>query len=450
MFKKLFSIILIFLILISTFSLQASAFTPTDFDVRSKSVLLVSLDNGKVIYSKNADEKRYPASLTKIMTALVMIEKTKDFDKEKITVSRNAIDSLLGTGSSMGGLKEGEILTAKQMLYLLLMSSANEGSIAIAEHYCGSVDKFVEEMNSKAKALGMKNTHYVNTHGLHDDDHYTTVNDMYKLITEALKHPLFEEIVTSKQYQLAATNKNPARTLVTTNLMMLAYYPEHFYKYAKGIKTGFTDEAGRCLISTAEKDGYTYLCILMKSTAYDKNNNFVRYEFEDSAKLYEWAFNDFEYKSIVEKDKIIGEAKVELSLDTDFVSYVPQEDFSTILPKTADSSTISFDIKLKKDTFKAPIKAGEVLGTADIIFANEKLGSVNVVASQSVERSTVLYIWDIIKKIFSSKAMKVLALFILILVVIFCFYCYIINQKRKKRKIKRYKKMREKDFLDKK
>ena len=448
MFKKLFSIFLILILFIGVFSFNSYAFTPTDFEVRAESALLVSLDNGQVLYEKAADEKRYPASLTKIMTALILIENTKDLKTEKITVSKNAIECLLGTGSSLGGLKEGEVVTAEQMLYILLMSSANEGAEAIAEHYGGNREGFVKLMNDKAAALGMKNTHFVNPHGLYDENHYTTVNDMYKLVVEALKHPIFEEVVCCRRYDLAATNKNPARTLTTTNLLMLAIYPEYYYKYAKGIKTGYTDEAGRCLISTAVKDGYSYLCILMKSTVYDSNNNYVRYEFPDSAKLYEWAFNDFEYKTLVTKDKIVGEAKVELSLDTDYVSYVPETAFASIIPSGVDESTVTFNTELNSDAFEAPIKKGELLGKTDIIIANEKIGEVNVVAADTVERSMILYIWKIIKDIFSSTAMKVVGLFLVSVVFIFVIICFIINNKKKKRRIKKYKRITKRELDD--
>ena len=449
MFKKIFCVILSIVIFAGVFSVSAAGFTPTDFEIRAESALLVSLDNNSILYTKKADEKRYPASLTKIMTALLLIENTKDLNKEKITVSKNAVDSLLGTGSSLGGLKEGEVVTAKQMLYILLMSSANEGAMAIAEHYGQTVDNFVKMMNERAKTLGMKNTHYANPHGLFDEDHYTTVNDMYKLVKEALGHDIFKKVVSSKQYDMPKTNKNPARRLVTTNFLMLAYYPEYYYKYASGVKTGFTDEAGRCLISTATKDGYSYLCILMKSTAYDKNHNYVRYEFEDSRKLYEWAFNDFEYKALVTKDQIVGEATVNLSFDTDYVSYVPSKDFSAIIPKNADSSTIQFKVNLSKKSFDAPIKAGQKLGTADIMFANEKMGQVDIVASQNVDRSFILYIWNIIKNIFSSKAMKIFAALVVLALLLFIGSCIYLNRKRNKKRIKKYKKMRSKDYYDK-
>lgn len=448
MLKKVFSLFLIFILSFSVFSVNSYAFTPTEFDVRAESALLVSLDNGQVLYSKKADAKRYPASLTKIMTALLIIENTKDLKSEKITVSENAIKSLLGTDSSMGGLKAGEVVTAEQMLYILLMSSANEGAEAIAEHYGKTRDEFINMMNERAAKLGMKNTHYVNPHGLHDDDHYTTVNDMYILVKEALKHSIFEEVVCCRRYDLAATNKNPPRTLTTTNLLMLAIYPEYYYKYAEGIKTGFTDEAGRCLVSTAIKDGYSYLCILMKSTAYDSSNNYVRHEFPDTSKLYDWAFDDFEYETLVTKDKIIGEAKVELSLDTDYVSMTPDNDFASIIPAGADESTVTFNIALKQDSFEAPIGKGEKLGTAEILIANEKIGEVNLVAANAVERSWILYAWETIKDIFSSAAMKTVGLILLGAFVLFVLYVIILNNKKRKRRIKKYKKITRKELDD--
>ena len=186
----------------------------------------------------------------------------------------------------------------------------------------------------------------------------------------------------------------------------------------------------------------------MKSTVYDSNNNYVRYEFPDSAKLYEWAFNDFEYKTLVTKDKIVGEAKVELSLDTDYVSYVPETAFASIIPSGVDESTVTFNTELNSDAFEAPIKKGELLGKTDIIIANEKIGEVNVVAADTVERSMILYIWKIIKDIFSSTAMKVVGLFLVSVVFIFVIICFIINNKKKKRRIKKYKRITKRELDD--
>ena len=256
------------------------------------------------------------------------------------------------------------------MLYVLLMSSANEGANAIAEHVAGDIESFCEKMNQKAAALGMTGTHYANAHGLHDVEHYTTVSDMYRLATAILAIDDLKEIVNTAQYKLAATNKNSARTLTTTNFLMLnngqkctaeKYKGQtYYYKYAKGIKTGYTDAAGRCLISTASKNGYNYMCILMKSPVYEGNKK-IRVEFGDSKALYEWAFNEFEYKTVLSTDEIVGEVPVDLASDTDFISAVPEQRLSAIVPKVADNSTVSLNITWYEEKFSAPIEKGDFI-----------------------------------------------------------------------------------------
>ncbi|MBQ0110555.1 MAG: D-alanyl-D-alanine carboxypeptidase, partial [Oscillospiraceae bacterium] len=381
------------------------------------------------------NERRYPASLTKIMTALLVIENTPDIDKEMITVSDYAVKSLMGTDSSVGGLKIGETMTARQMLYYLLMISANDGAVAIAEHYGQTVDKFVEMMNQKAAALGMNDTHYVNPHGLHDSNHYTTVHDMWILTKEALKHDVFKEITSTARYEMPATNMSESKLFVTTNMLQdpaTAYY----YKYASGIKTGYTDEAGRNLVSTAKQDGYSYIVILMKSPVEDKGMR-VRYEFTDSRNLYMWAFSEFDYKQIYDKTSIIGEAPVTLSLDSDHVPLVPKEDLSAILPQKADLSTIKVDIHLKQESFKATVKQGDVLGTADISYAGEKIKTITLVAGCEVKSSFILVIWDFIVNIVTSKIFLIIFLIVLLIAVGFILYVIAINRKRRKRRRRR-------------
>ena len=452
MFKKFFCIFFVVILIASVTVMPSSAYKPTNFEVEAEGAMLVNMDTGDVLYTKNADKRLYPASLTKLMTALVLYENTKDLDSETITVSEYAIDSLQGTDSSTGGLKEGEILTVRQMLYVLLMSSANEGANAIAEHVAGTIPEFCEKMNAKASELGMNSTHYVNAHGLHDIEHYTTVNDMYKLTTAILSVDALKEIVNTAQYKLAATNKNPARTLTTTNFLMLnngqkciseKYRNQtYYYKYAKGIKTGYTDAAGRCLVSTASKGGYNYMCILMNSPVYE-NGRKIRVEFGDSKALYEWAFNDFEYKTVLNTEEIIGEAPVDLAWDTDYVSAIPEESLSTIVPKVADNSTVSLEITWYQDTYNAPIMKGEVLGECDVVYAGEVLGTVSIVASQDVERSTLMYIGrglgNFFSTVFSHWAFYLVLGIIAVFIIIFIVSLVILNSpKHKRKKNRRY------------
>ena len=448
MTKRFFCVLTTIILVFTLITVPAYSYTPSTFEVDAEGALLVNLDTGDRLYSKNTDNRLYPASLTKLMTALVLYESTEDPDSEIITISEYAIKSLEGTDSSTGGLKIGEELTVRQMLYVLLLSSANEGANDIAEHVAGSVEDFVLLMNEKAAKLGMSGTHFANAHGLHDHEHYTTVDDMYILAKTVLDIPLLKEVCYSTKYKLEATNKSKARNYTTTNLMLLnngqkcsaekyknqAYY----YKYARGLKTGYTDPAGRCLISTATTNGYTYLCILMNSPVYDDVGKKIRIEFGDTKALYEWAFNEFEYRSVLQSGEIISEVPVELSWDTDYVSAAPNTDFSAIIPKAADSTTLSYEVKWYKDTYDAPIKKGDVLGECDILYGGEALGTVSLVATQDVERNALLYMGRGIKNFFSSVFGSVPFLIIVGLlaaaIVIFIIICIIMNSPRRKKR----------------
>ena len=451
MYKKFFCVVLIIITVFSLTVPAVSAYTPTNFEVDAEGALLVNMDTGDVLYSKNADKKLYPASLTKLMTALVLFENTSDLDNEIVTVSEYAIKSLQGTDSSVGGLKVGEQLTVRQMLYVLLLSSANDAANAIAEHVSGNVEAFCDKMNQKAQALNMTNTHYVNAHGLHDADHYTTPKDMYKLTSAFLSVPLLKEVCYTTKYKLEKTNISPARTFTNTIFLLLNNSEKctaekykgqvYYYKYAKGVKTGYTDPAGRCLVTTASKNGYNYMCILMKSPVYNEKGQKIRVEFGDTKALYEWAFNEFEYKNVLNTDEIIGEASVDLAWDTDYVSVVPSESLSVIIPKIADNSTISKEIKWHKEIYDAPIKKGDVLGECNLVYAGEILGTVSLIASQDIERSDLMYFSrcakSITSKVLGSPWFWGVVGIIVLAIIIFVILLFALNSPKHKRKKKR-------------
>ncbi len=440
MIKKIISLICAIFVIFCCCA-TANAYQISGFELYANNALLVSLDNGMVVYEKNANERIYPASITKIMTALVIMDNVKDFDNEKIPTSYYAIHAMDGTGSTMLNLKEGEELTPRQSLYALLMCSAADCGMAAAEYYGGSVENFVKMMNDKAKALGMNDTNFMNVHGLHDDNHYTTVNDVYKMAKAALEYDIFMEIVSSSRYRMAATNMSPERTLVTTNYLQDAN-TAYYYRYAKGIKTGYTDKAGRCLVTTATKGGYSYLCIVMNCPPRNEAGQLQRKEFVDSKNLYEWVFNNYNYKLICDTSTPIGEVPVELCKDADHATLVLQKDFSAILPKLADDSTIEYNLHLKSESFDAPIKAGDVLGTVDIKYANETLATVNVVSGQTLERSGVLAFIRGIKNIFTSKVFAFLVIIVLAGITAFVLSSIIMTKRararRRKVKYKRY------------
>ena len=425
-----FAILIISLSLVVPFS--ASAYEPIGVEVYGKNCMLASLDTGEVLYSKSPDEKIYPASITKIMTTIIILESDKYNPNAKITLTEDVFNAMLGTGSSVSNLKIGEEITQKDMVYMVLMSSFGDIALMAANYIAGNEADFVKMMNSKAKKLGLKNTHYENCVGLHDDNHYTTVNDIYTLTVYALKNSTFKEICSSPRYTVPATNMHDQRVLNTTNFL-IDNTTNYYYAYAKGVKTGFTDEAGRCVVSTASSEGYNYICIMMGC----KNSSEKRYEFISSSNLYRWAFKNFSYKEIADTENPVCEIPVNLSLDTDHLSLYIKEKFVSVLPNDANTSTVIIKPHFKKDSVDAPIKKGDKIGTADIIYAERVLKTVDLVAGNDIKSSFLLVIARGFKNIISSVVVKIILIIIGLAVLGFIARVVMLNYNSKnKRKVK--------------
>ena len=418
--------------LVFSCSTVAFAYEPSGFTVNAKNALLVSMDTGEVLYSKNENQKVYPASITKIMSVMLILESNMYNPDAKIAMTKEVLKLISGTGSSVSNLKVGEEITHLDLIYLVLMSSFGDCAYLGAITFGGSVDNFVDMMNEKAKNLGLKNTHYTNPVGLHEAGTYTTAYDTYKLASYALKNSTFKKVCESTRYTVPATNMSGARTISTTNFLQ-DNTTNYYYSYAKGVKTGYTDEAGRCLVSTASYNGYNYICILFGCPP----NAGTRYEFIDSKNLYRWVFNNFEFKNVADSDNPIYEMPVDLSLQTDFVSLYVEKSFISVLPKDADESTITIHPHTKSKVADAPIKKGDVLGTADIIYAEKVIGTVNLVSGENVKRSTILYIWRAIKNVLSSVYMKILYILAAVAIILFIIAVIRMNSGRaNKRKVK--------------
>lgn len=431
--KRIISVIVTILICFSV-SIPAFAYEPNGFSVTAGAGMLVSLDTGETLYEKNIDAKMYPASLTKIMTVTLMLESDKYDPAAKVTMSSEVDRYITGTGSAVSSLRVGEEISQLDLLYYVLMSSAGDCAYLAALLYGGTVDNFVSMMNEKAQELGLSGTHYANPVGLHDPENYTTVRDVRTLTEYALKNETFAKACGEARYSVPATNMSGERTLSTTNYM-LDTTTNYYYPYAKGVKTGFTDEAGRCLVSTASYNGYNYLCILMKCP----NNTGRREEFICSKELYRWAFNNFEYKKVADSVNPVCEITVELSFDTDHLPLYLEDGFVTVLPSDADTSTIKIVPHPDKDKVDAPIKKGQRLGTADVIYAEKVIGTVDLVARDSVEQSKLLTALRAVKRFFSSDGMKVVYGLIAVAVLVFIIMVIRLNSGRKRGKTRRVK-----------
>ncbi|MCI9272869.1 MAG: D-alanyl-D-alanine carboxypeptidase [Clostridiales bacterium] len=445
--RKKLILLLSFVILISMacplLSVQAATFQ-NDVETSTKSLYLYNVDFETPVYEKNAQERRSPASTTKIMTYIITIENVKDPDDTLVTVTKDVVDQLLGTGSSMSGVLPDEQLTVTQLLHCLMIPSGNDAAMVLANYVGGgNIQTFVDKMNEKARELGCANTHFTNPHGLYNEEHYTTAEDLTKIARYAMDTPKFMEITSKMTYELPPSNVRPTpKILENTNSMMLSS-SVYYYQYVKGIKTGWIDEAGKCLVSTASKDGYSYLCVALGGL--DKDDEGEKYDgsMVDTRRLYRWAFENLERKSIVTLDKMVAEVPLELAWQKDRLQLLPKESVQALLPKDVELASITItpndDVV---ESVTAPVKQGTILGTATLSYANQVLGTVDLVAAEDVNRSELLYILNGAKKIVTSKWFLFSAALLVVLFIVYLILSTIYTKRNKRRrKVKKYRKL---------
>ncbi len=437
--KVIYSCFAFLLLVIFTTPTSAANFN-IDFNPSCEALYLYSLDTDAPVFEKNIDKKMYPASLTKVMTYIVAVENIQDIDNTKITVKKSLIDTLLGTGSSIANLKADETWSVTQLLHCLMIKSGNDASLVLADYIGnGDISKFVDLMNTKATELGCTGTHFVNPHGLHAPDHYTTARDMAIMTKYAMGLPQFMDICTLSTSYILGNDRYP---LVTTNSMIdPARGGKYYYQYAKGIKTGHEDEAGYCLVSSAVYNGYSYLCVAMGAPIKDANGKKItdNYAMLDSKALYRWAFTNLSLKPIFKKNDPIGEIKINLTTNKDSTMLYPAENYSALLPKGV--STTSIDVKIEKsDSIDAPIKVGQKLGTAVLSYANKELSRVDLVSAEDVDRNIILYIIQCITKIISSLWFKIALAISILLFIAYLFLCVVYNKKARRKRARVRKK----------
>lgn len=361
------------------------------FSVDAGAALLLEMNSGSIAYEKNIDDKIFPASLTKIMTCMLVLENGNLDDM--VTVSESALAGLDPDGSAIG-LEVGETLRLEDLLYCIMLPSANDGCTVVAEHIGGTIDGFVDMMNEKAAALGCTGTHFANPDGLHDDEHYTTVRDLSIITQAALEDERFVKISSTSIYELPATNLSDARTLYTTNyLTSNAINPNYYYEQASGIKTGYTSQAGRCLISTAKSEQFYYLSIVVGcETTYDEYGDPVYQNFVQSKKLLEHGLNDFTFVTVLSDLAPIAQVPVTHAKASSTV-IAPNTQIIALLPTDYDPEQVVTTYKLTggETSLQAPLEAGEVVGTVTASYQGQELGSADVVTITAIDRSEVAY-----------------------------------------------------------
>jgi len=394
--NRILSFLLSALVLVSALAPFSSLAAPAP-EITSDYALLMDAHYDEILYDKGAFEKTDPASITKVMTALLVMEaiETGALSPEDMITADETSQRGLTSDSSTQNIKPGEIMSVKDLLYCMMVPSANEAANILAVAVDGSIDTFLQHMNNRASELGCQNTHFTNTHGMPEDDHYSTAYDIYLYTKAAMEYDLFREIVYTSVYETEATNLAGPRTFYNTNGLITQWrFRGYLYDKALGVKTGSTGGAkGYCLVSAAQ-DGEEYLIAVVLGAEHvlDANGNIAdRRQFTESRQLYEWGFSNFQRTTISKGNTPVAQVTVTLSQEADSVMVKPVGEFSRTLPVDMNMDDIESTINLFQSSVEAPVQEGQVLGTMTLSYEGEVYGSLDLVAVNSVERSDFLY-----------------------------------------------------------
>ena len=351
--NKIYKITMIVMVLIVVLTYNTKVYADDELSVNAKAALIVETNTGKIIYEKDIYEQNYPASVTKILTAILTIENCELDDV--VTVSQSAI-SHIPTGYVIAPLFVGEQITIKDLLYALMLKSANDAAYVLAEHVGGSVDGFSEMMNKKAEELGCKNTHFVNPNGIHNQNHYTTAYDMYLISNYAMKNETFKEIVSTYEYTLSPTNKHPLKDRIMKNTNNFVNPKNVYYnKNINGIKTGTTKQAGNCLITDSSDNGLEFITVVLGAQTSNS-------KFSETKKMISFAYDNYALTKIHDKGDIIQNIEVKKATKkTKDLNLVISDDITAMANKKIKVDEIEPEIVLNED-IKAPIEQGQELG----------------------------------------------------------------------------------------
>lgn len=398
-------------------------------EINAPNLLLAETESGRILYERNADERIYPASITKLMTAILVVENCK-LD-ETVTVSENAIKSV-PSGYVNANLQVDEKLTVENLLNAMLIPSANDAANALAEHVGGSIQSFASMMNTKARELGCTGSNFNNPSGLHEENHYTTTKDLLLISSEAIKNNTIKTIIGKTTYTLPNSNKysKTPRILTTTNYLKRKELPKYYYEYCVGGKTGYTGEAKNCVVVFANKDNVNLTAIVMGENAKVKGQKFL-----DARQMFEYGFKNYESRQVAKKDEIYENIKIlNGTKETRNLSLIYKENVNIVVNKNKNIATVDWNQdkynndeyimkKVEYTKVKAPIQTGEVIGKITYKYNGIEY-STDLIANGNVEESKILQ--------------QIIQISIVILI-IFIIYILLKSKIKNKKSKKRYR-----------
>lgn len=380
-FRK--SLVIIFMLIFILHTSMCYALTEQP-EISADAAILIDSSSEKVLYSKNENQKMYPASTTKILTAILTIENCNLNDV--VTVPYEAISSIT-SGYSVAALQAGEQLTVEQLLQVMLVHSANDAANVLAFHVSGSIENFAELMNNKVSELGLTNTHFTNPSGMHDENHYTTAHDLAIIMKYCMKNDTFRSLSSLKYCTIPATNKYDVRVFNTTNELLIYdnrdVSSNYYYKYVIAGKTGYTTQAKNCLVSVAKKENLELICVVLSAGIYPNN---VSAKFVDTKSIFDYGYNNYTIKKLREKDAIATQIEIgNGTKETRNLDLLISDDLSALVTQDEFDTEFEPQIELQDNLF-APIAQGQVVGKITYTIDGIQYSS-NLLASHSVEQS---------------------------------------------------------------
>ena len=403
---RLFSLLMVICIVFSVLAPAASAEAAPELN--GKNIVLADLNTGRVIYSKNPDTVIAPASLTKIMTVLLAVESVEsgEHSLDEIVTAKDDCRTGLDEESSSASIVSGEQMTFRDLLYCSMIQSASDACNVLASLIGGSITGFVDMMNARAEELGCTVTHFEDPNGL-SNNNQTTAYEMFLIAQEAIQHDYFMAVCNIADVTIPATNVSQEREYHNSNSLISSQsvYGGNRYLYtgAAGVKTGYTRAAGYCLVSTAEREGLHFLAVVMGCDGWLNAHIEDYLNFEDTIKLYDWAFSDFAYRNVIDTSTPVYELDVQFAQDDAKAVLYPQQNLRVLVPRDTTEDDVHLDFTIYEQDLIAPVKSGEVFGEAVVSVNGEVFGKVNLVTREEVELARSEYMKRQLKDFFSNQ-----------------------------------------------
>jgi len=384
--------------------------------VAAQAVILLNEESGEILYEKNADERRTPASLTKMMTGLLLCEAIESGRARLDDAVAAGMDCQNGLveGATNASIVSGEVMTLKDLFYCAMVASANDACNVIGSYLAGSISAFVEQMNTRAAELGCRDTHFADPNGLSsiDANHYSTARDLSVIAREAMSHNLFADAVNTATYTIAATNATPERHLANSNALISIegiYGSGYIYEGASGIKTGYTRAAGYCLASCVERGGVRLLAIVLGCDGPNNSNSTQVGSFVATEALYDWVYGNFSKQVVLTASEPVQQVNVENGQESTIILH-PARDVTLLLPNDTDLAARQLQVEIDNERLVAPIAAGAALGRVTITVAGKSYGPIPLVTNTGVELSRSVYMRERIGSFFASRWVRGLIL----------------------------------------